>query len=65
MRFSLGSSDVLTRVAAALANGRERTDYSLDKLLRSGILDPVKDDQGPTGGASEPGEKEKYVVNPQ
>jgi hypothetical protein len=64
MRFSLGSSDVLTRVALLLSNGREKQDKKLDELLRSGVMETVVDKP-----ASQPGEKEnasfQHVVNPQ
>lgn len=68
MRFSLGSTDVLTRVVAALSNGREKEDALLDRLMKSGVMDPVKDDPPPTaqasseGGAMAPGQS---VVRPQ
>ena len=63
MRFSLGSSDVLTRVAAALAGGKERSDRTLDTLLKSGIYDPVKDNLPPSVS---PGERDgQDVVRPQ
>lgn len=65
MRFSLGSSDVLTRVALLLSNGKEKKDPVLDTLLRSGIMEPVID----YPRKSEPGEKDgslvQHVVNPQ
>jgi len=65
LRFSLGSSDVLSRVALQLANGKEKVDSTLNRLLTSGIMDPVKDDPRPQN--VQPGEKqEEYgVVNPQ
>lgn len=63
MRFSLGSSDVLTRVAAALAAGKEKQDKTLGLLLKSGIYDPVKDNLPPSVS---PGEREgQDVVRPQ
>jgi len=67
MRFSLGSSDVLTRVALLLSNGREKQDKTLDNLLRSGVMETVVDK--PASNSTQPGEKEdtsiQHVVNPQ
>lgn len=66
MRFSLGSSDILSRVALQLARGKEKTDATLDRLLTSGIMDPVKDDyRGSKADPGEKGEVEYGVVNPQ
>lgn len=62
MRFSLGSSDVLTRVALLLSNGKEKQDPVLDNLLRSGIMEPVIDKQRPGNADGAAGE---HVVNPQ
>lgn len=62
MRFSLGSSDVLTRVALLLSNGREKEDTVLDHLLRSGIMETVVDKPSPESAGGNPVE---HVVNPQ
>ena len=62
MRFSLGSSDVLTRVALLLSNGREKDDPVLDNLLRSGIMETVVDK--PQSGRPD-GTATENVVNPQ
>jgi NAD-dependent deacetylase sirtuin 4 len=62
LRFSLGSSDVLTRVALLLANGKERQDALLDNLLRSGVMETVIDKPSPeTAGNA----VQQHVVNPQ
>ncbi|CAD6570735.1 MAG: hypothetical protein CYPHOPRED_004132 [Cyphobasidiales sp. Tagirdzhanova-0007] len=63
LRISLGSSDILTRVALQLTNGKEKQDPALDELLRSGVMLKVKEDDPSL--RTQPGEEERGVVNPQ
>lgn len=63
LRFSLGSSDVLPRVVALLSDGKERQDIELNRLMGSGVLEPVRDDRKETDSADT--RQEQHVVNPQ
>ena len=53
LRFSLGSSDVLTRVAVLLSKGQEKRDPLLEKLMSSGVMDTVKVAGSKTFGAGQ------------
>lgn len=63
LRFSLGSSDVLPRVVALLSDGKEHQDTELNRLMRSGVLEPVRDDRKRADSADT--SQEQHVVNPQ
>lgn len=74
LRFSLGSSDILSRVALLLSNGQEKQDKVLDTLLRSGVMDPVIDEPGRKASHQQSQHTKNdfsdesrwsYVVNPQ